>query len=94
MAFPIQTGPAFIRANIEAITAGQMGCYGLYKTGEWIYVGEGDIRQRLLDHLNGDNTCITDAGPTHYVIEVTANHKAREIVLIAELKPLCNKKLG
>ena len=36
-----------------------MGCYGLYKTGQWIYVGKGDTRTRLLAHLNNHNPCIT-----------------------------------
>lgn len=94
MPFPEQTPRAFIRANVEAIRPGQMGCYGLFKQGEWIYVGKGDIRQRLLDHLNGDNPCIIRRGPTHWVDEVTNNHDAREKQLILELKPSCNQKVG
>ena len=70
MAFPEQEPRAFTRANIEALTENQMGCYGLFRDGQWIYVGKGDIRTRLLAHLNGDNTCITTARPTHWVDEV------------------------
>ena len=41
-------------------------------------MGRGDIRQRLLDHINGDNPCITRNAPTHWVDEVTSNAEARE----------------
>lgn len=59
MPFPQQNPLAFTRANIENLNPNQLGCYGLYIQGEWIYIGRGDIRQRLLDHLNGDNDLIT-----------------------------------
>ena len=94
MGFPKQTTRAFTKANVETITEGQMGCYGLYKPGQWIYVGKGDIRTRLLAHLNNDNPCITKASPTHWVDEVTANYDAREKELIIECNPACNKKIG
>lgn len=72
-----------------------MGVYGLSINQDgWVYVGKGDIRQRLLDHLNGDNPCITRNGPTHWVDWVTGNMDAIEKALILELKPSCNKKVG
>ena len=94
MGFPKQTAGVFTKANVETITEGQMGCYGLYKPSQWIYVGKGDIRTRLLAHLNNDNPCITTASPTHWVSEVTANYDAREKELIIEFNPACNKKIG
>jgi hypothetical protein len=94
MPFPKQTPRAFTRANIEALNVGQIGCYGLFKDGTWIYVGKGDIRARLLDHLNGDNADILRNGPTHWVDVVTANCDADEKGLIVELSPCCNKKVG
>jgi hypothetical protein len=94
MPFPQQTPREFTKAGIEALNPGQMGCYGLFKTGTWIYVGKGDIRQRLLDHLNGDNPCITRQSPTHFVSEVTRDYDNREKQLIAELDPICNKRVG
>lgn len=95
MPFPKQTARAFTRANIEAITPGQMGCYGLFiNQGGWVYVGKGDIRKRLLEHLNGDNPCITRNRPTHYVDVVTNNMDEVEKALIVELNPTCNKKVG
>jgi hypothetical protein len=96
MPFPNQTPRAFTRANIEAIPPGTMGCYGIFRNqGPWIYIGKGDIRERLLAHLNGDNSCITNAGPTHYMDEITADYDARERALILELGPtLCNQRVG
>ena len=83
MPFPEQTPRVFNRANIEAITPNQKGCYGLYKPGLWIYVGKADcIRKRLLDHLGGDNPCITGQAPTHWVDVVTNNNVAEEKRLI------------
>lgn len=94
MPFPQQNPLAFTRANIENLNPNQLGCYGLYIQGEWIYIGRGDIRQRLLDHLNGDNDLITYAAPTHFVTAVSANPEALERDLIRECNPRCNRKVG
>lgn len=94
MPFPQQDSPIFNRANIEKIDQNQYGVYGLFKKGTWIYIGKGDIRQRLLDHINGDNPCITREQPTHWVDEVTPDMDEREKQLILEFRPLCNQKVG
>jgi len=61
----------------------------------WTFVGKGDIRTRLLAHLNGDNPCIIQNKPTHFVGEVlTVDPSEREKELIIELNPSCNKKIG
>jgi hypothetical protein len=94
MPFPQQSPRQFTRAKVEAITPGQYGVYGLCNSGGWIYVGKGDIRSRLLAHLNGDNACISRQRPTHWVDEVTSDMDRREKQQILELNPLCNKKVG
>ncbi len=94
MPFPEQSSRSFTRENIEALQGKQDGVYGLFKTNVWVYIGRGDIRQHLLDHLNGDNPCITSEGPTHWVDEVTANHFEREKELLAEYQTTCNKQLA
>ena len=94
MPFPEQTPRAFIRASVEGLRPDQIGCYGLYRESAWIYVGRGDIRDRLLDHLNGDNPCITREGATHFVTVVTGGDEAAEPGLIAELNPICNRRVG
>ena len=94
MPFLSQGVRAFNQENIEEITPGQKGVYGLYAGETWVYVGKGDIRDRLLAHLNGDNACITRKKPTNWVDEVTDNMDAREKELIRELDPVCNKRVG
>ncbi len=94
MPFPSQDTRIFNRANIERLTPNQDGVYGLLKTGILIYIGKGDIRQRLLDHLNGDIPCITREHPTHWVDEVTSNMDERERQLILEFSPICNQRVG
>jgi hypothetical protein len=95
MPFPAQTARAFTRQEIEALNPGQIGCYGLFRNqGPWVYVGRGDIRSRLLAHLNGDNPCITKERPTHWMDVVTNDDENREKVLILEFSPICNQKVG
>ena len=95
MPFPKQNPRRFTRANIEALNLNQKGCYGLYKMNQWIYVGRTDcIRKRLLEHLNGDNPCITRNKPTYWVDIVTNDNVRVEEQLILELTPTCNKKVG
>lgn len=88
------TPRAFTKDAVLAIKPGQNGVYGIYKANSWIYVGKGDIRDRMLAHINGDNPCITKNGATHWVAEVTSRMDAREKELIRELDPTCNKKVG
>lgn len=97
MPFARQTPRVFNKANVEAINPGQIGVYGLFKRGVWVYIGKGDIRNRLLEHLNGDNPCIVKSQPTHWVDEVTSGDPSlREKELIIELSPnlICNERIG
>lgn len=95
MPFPEQIPRLFSRSNVEALNPNQVGVYGLLRGLAWIYVGKGDIRQRLLDHLNGDNPCITKHGPAHWVEAVIlGDPSAREKALILELDPICNRRIG
>jgi len=97
MPFVQQTSRAFNRYNVESLNPNQYGVYGLFKQGAWVYIGRGDIRQRLLSHLNGDNPCILQYKPTHWVDEVYNDElsaERREKQLIVELNPICNEKIG
>ena len=94
MPFPKQTPRQFTKQNILNITPGQTGCYGLLHQNSWVYVGKGDIRDRLLAHYNGDNPCISRERPTHWVDVVVNNPDQLEKKLILELQPVCNKKVG
>jgi hypothetical protein len=95
--FVQQTPRLFTKANVEALNPEQLGVYGIYKDGMWIYVGQGDVRQRLLDHLNGDNPCILNAIPTHWVDEIhvdATQRLRRERELLLECRPSCNQRVG
>ena len=95
MPFKEQAPRPFTRQNIETLNPNQIGVYGLFKQNAWVYVGRGDIRERLLDHLNGDNSHITEQHPTHWVGEVIqGDPAARERQLILELQPSCNERIG
>ena len=58
--------------------------------------GSGDIQARLLQHVRGDNDCITRSGVTHFAYELVAapQRVARQNALILELRPSCNQQLG
>jgi len=88
---------AYNYASIVANAPAQSGVYALFKSGDWIYVGEsGEIQARLLQHFNRDNPCITQHAPTGFQFELVAGEaqrKARQNQLILALKPLCNQKL-
>ena len=94
MPFSKQETRLFTQQGIEALNPGQMGVYGLYKTDRWVYVGRGDIKDRLMAHFNGDDECISQEAPTHWVADVTADAVNREKELILELTPACNKRVG
>lgn len=94
MPFLPQEPKPFTRDYITSLDPDQNGCYGLFRTGVWVYVGKGDIRQRLLDHLNGDNACINRERPTQFVAMVTSNMDDNEKTLIRELDPICNRRCG
>ena len=79
---------------MDAIPEAPRGCYGLFRVGAWVYVGKGDVKARLLAHLNGDNPCITREKPTHFVVSETADLDDDEQWLIRELKPVCNQRFG
>jgi hypothetical protein len=93
MLFPVQNLRAYSRSYVEALPPSQMGCYGLYTSGAWVYIGKGDIRARLLAHLNSNNSCITRAAATGFAFVVTQNYDAEEVRLLAGARTLCNKKV-
>lgn len=88
---------AFTRQDIESLNPNEIGVYGIYNQYEWIYVGKGNLRARLLAHLNGDNPCITRRHPTNWTGEVFQSQDQldlREQALIVELNPTCNQRVG
>ena len=94
MAFEGRKKRPYTKEDAEKLKKKQMGVYGIYKKGTWIYVGRGDIRDRMLAHIGGDNPCITRQKPTRWVGELSDDPVALEKKYIKELNPVCNKKVG
>lgn len=95
MGFSGQVPRVFSKLDIERFKTDQIGVYGILGHKGWIYVGKGDIRERLLAHLNGDNPSVISQRPTHWMFEITdGDPSRREKELIRELKPVCNDRVG
>lgn len=103
MPFPQQRARPFIRAQVDALSEGRYGVYGLVsEAGEYIYIGSGDIHAHLLAHLDGILACVTERQPTSFVewlpeVDVSAttitalpNLEKRQQELIEEYSPPCN----
>lgn len=91
-------GFLFNRTSILANAPEASGVYALFNEGVWVYIGEAqNIKERLLQHLtNSHNTDVTRANPQWFAYELVAAayRVARQDVLIAGLRPTCNKRLG
>jgi hypothetical protein len=81
----------FTLLDLELLPVARMGVYGLFREGQWIYIGSGDIRSRLMAHFHGDNHAILAEKPTHYIAENAQDYEAREKQLLREIHPLCNE---
>lgn len=84
----------FDRASIESKASQRSGVYGLFTGETWIYIGESnDIRRRLWEHLDGDNPCIDNHGPSHFKYEIWPEHQRviRQNQLIQDYRPSCNE---
>ncbi len=99
MPFAQQIPRQFTQVGIGAIHPTTRGVYGLFRDAGvpqrevWVYVGKGEIRNRLFDHLRGDNPCISRERPTHFLIETPLLTDARAQQLILELDPVCNRRV-
>ena len=92
MPFQIQVPLMFTRLAIETIPEEYIGVYGILDAlGQCIYIGRGNIRERLLAHFNGDNQRILRCKPASFVFETTPLNVIREKVLLNEYDPPANK---
>jgi hypothetical protein len=87
--FPPQKPKPFDRDAVATFHAGVMGCYGLFCRDRWVYIGAGDIRQRLLAHLDGDRPWTLADQPTHWVAVETPEYEAVERDLVLACGPVC-----
>jgi len=97
MPFSSSTGYSFTENGILAYAPRRSGVYGIYKNGQWIYIGESqDIEGRLFEHLRAQSdqsACILGHSPTHFVCETcdAMTRVVREQALIREFSPICNR---
>jgi hypothetical protein len=85
------------RGVILASVPHASGVYAIWKPNVWIYIGETeDLQRRLLEHFDGGNPCITQAGPTGCGFELVLPNTrvARQNTLIVECRPVCNDRFG
>jgi hypothetical protein len=82
----------YTRESITRLNPNQNGVYGIFRNTLAVYIGSGDLRERLLAHLNGDNPCISRNNPNQWTGEVfSGDPTRREGELIREYDPICNK---
>ncbi len=100
MPFASETGFDFTEKGIATYAPRESGVYGICNSQQWIYVGEGkDMEARLYAHVRGESDqsrCILRKSHTTFVFERCDASKrgTREAVLIRELDPACNLKVG
>lgn len=95
MPFPATCQPIpYTRQQIEAQAKGLIGVYGIFNRSEWIYIGKGDIRARMLAHFDGDIPCINNHRPVAWYGFVTNDADRLEKILIREYSPCCNQRIG
>lgn len=91
MPFTTEMRP-YTREDVLRLNPNQNGVYGIFRDSEAVYIGSGDIRERLLAHLDGDNPCITENNPNLWTAVVfSGDPTKREGELILEYQPVCNK---
>ncbi len=78
---------------IEFKAPNEPGVYSLRdREGRLIYVGKGNIRERLLSHWNRENStdlAIWSHNPRTFRFELTRHPAERQAELVRELHPIC-----
>jgi len=86
----------FTEAGIAKYAPRESGVYGIFNSGEWIYIGEAkDLEARLYEHVRKQSdqaARIWRRNPTSFTFERcdAATRTVREAALIRELKPTAN----
>ncbi len=91
MPFGLQVPKPYTRESILGLIPDQMGVYGLFKPNQWIYIGSGNVRKLLLDHINSKTDMIKSYSPAYFLTEICNNAEHLKRRLIQEYKPVCNK---
>jgi hypothetical protein len=84
---------AWTKSWIEFKAPNEQGVYWLRdKDGKALFVGKGNILERLLSHWNHEkpaDLAIWDHNPATFRFELSAHPADRHAELVRELKPLC-----
>jgi hypothetical protein len=93
MPFEQFTPRSFTLGSVRAHAPAASGIYGVSNALEWIYIGESDNIQAALLHLRADSALL-QRSPTGFVFELCspAARQARQVRLISEYGPVCNRK--
>ena len=71
------------------------GVYSIQdQEGKVIFIGKGNIRERLLTHWNRENSkdaAVWNYNPCSFRFELTDHPADREAELVRELKPICRQ---
>ena len=93
MPFPDQPRRPFAADEIERLATGRRGVYGLFNESGCIFIGKGDLRERLLLHLKPGYTeeahCVRKSAPAWFLVEETENFVVRHMGLVVEYAPKC-----
>ncbi|MFC1982101.1 GIY-YIG nuclease family protein [Chloroflexota bacterium] len=82
----------YTKESILWLSTDQNGVYGIFRDTKAVYIGSGDIKERMLSHFNGDNPCITQNTPNQWTASVISGDPTpREGELIREYNPICNQ---
>lgn len=81
----------YTRQDVESINPNQNGVYGIFRNETAVYIGSGDIRERMLAHINGDIPCINKNTPNQWTGTLVSGDPTNlEGELIREYQPICN----
>lgn len=81
----------YSREDVECLKQNQNGIYAIFSGSTVVYIGSGDIRERLLAHLSGEKPEIARHNPDRWLGRVfTEDPTSRMKELIKEYSPVCN----
>jgi hypothetical protein len=87
------TSYTFSRASVLLNAPERSGVYVLYSKTTWVYIGEGEnIREQLLQHLDGPNACVSVFPDLTFSYELIPSPRRawRQDELVSGLRPICN----
>ena len=70
---PFKSTPiGFNSFGVESYAPSQAGVYGLFRHGQWVYIGQSsNIKDTLVEYLRSSvNPCMDNEAPTHFICEL------------------------